>query len=178
MSRAALKRPGGFALFEVLVSLVLVAVGLLGVAKMQVLALKGTQNSGKRTLVALSAASLGAVLHGNKAYWNSGMAKDVSVTIANGKAVITGVGAEPASQCASATSKCSAAELAAHDVRTWADNLLSQVPGFSGATIALRNTPAPVAATISVNWTEAYAAGNTVGVQAPSEQSYTLYVQP
>ncbi len=51
-------RTQGFSLIEVMVALIIIAVGMLGIAKMQALALSNTESSGVRSLVAIEAASL------------------------------------------------------------------------------------------------------------------------
>jgi type IV pilus assembly protein PilV len=183
VNRTFKTKRAGFALFEVMIALLVVAVGLLGVAKMQALALKGTQLSGKRTLVALSAASLGAAIHGNKAYWNSGVAPSVTVTVSSAGAGVVAPSTLATAPTGLCTTKCSTTNLAARDLRVWVDNLIRQVPSFTGATITMVNsTTAPVSATITINWTESYVAANKSSVQSTSDpiskQSYVLYVQP
>src|SRR5580700_12341596 len=59
----------GFSLIEVMVALIIIAVGMLGIAKMQALALSTTESSGVRSLVAIEAASLAASMHANRDYW-------------------------------------------------------------------------------------------------------------
>ena len=46
----AIVREGGFSLIEVMVALIIVSVGLLGIAKMQALAYASTGIAGKRSL--------------------------------------------------------------------------------------------------------------------------------
>jgi prepilin-type N-terminal cleavage/methylation domain-containing protein len=63
---AAMPRLRGFSLIEVMVALIIIAVGMLGIAKMQALALSTTESSGVRSLVAIEAASLAATMHTNR----------------------------------------------------------------------------------------------------------------
>src|ERR1700735_3101250 len=65
-------RGRGFSLVEVMVALIIIAVGMLGIAKMQALALSTTESSGVRSLVAIEAASLAASMHANRDYWVQG----------------------------------------------------------------------------------------------------------
>jgi type IV pilus assembly protein PilV len=64
-------RTGGFTLVEVMVALVVIAIGMLGIAKMQALTLSNTGASRMRSLAAIEAASLAAAMHANRAYWAS-----------------------------------------------------------------------------------------------------------
>ncbi len=64
-------RSGGFSLVEVMVSLVVICVGLLGVAKMQALSLANTTISSQRSIAAIEASSLAAAMHTNRLYWGA-----------------------------------------------------------------------------------------------------------
>lgn len=61
----------GFSLVEVMVAVVVICVGLLGIAKMQALALSNTTTSRLRALAAIEAAGLAAAMHSNREYWAS-----------------------------------------------------------------------------------------------------------
>jgi len=60
---------GGFSLVEVMVAVVVICVGMLGIAKMQALALSNTNTSRLRALAAIEAASLASAMHSNREYW-------------------------------------------------------------------------------------------------------------
>src|SRR5262249_61998101 len=62
-------RAGGFSLVEVMVAVVIICVGLLGIAKMQALALSSTTTSRLRALAAIQAAGLASAMHSNREYW-------------------------------------------------------------------------------------------------------------
>jgi type IV pilus assembly protein PilV len=64
-------RAKGFTLTEVLVALIIIAIGALGIAKMQALALSSTGASRSRALAAIEASSLAAAMHANRAYWQN-----------------------------------------------------------------------------------------------------------
>jgi len=61
----------GFSLVEVMVAVVVICVGLLGIAKMQALALSNSNTSRLRSLAAIEAAGLAAAMHSNREYWAS-----------------------------------------------------------------------------------------------------------
>ena len=71
----------GFSLIEVLVALIVVSIGLLGIAKMQAIAFSSTGVASKRTLAAIQAASLASSMHANRAYWSVGGVAPVTTTI-------------------------------------------------------------------------------------------------
>jgi len=59
----------GFSLLEVLVALVIIGVGMLGIAKIQALAYASTGTASERSLAAIEAASLAASMRANRGYW-------------------------------------------------------------------------------------------------------------
>src|SRR5882757_3906977 len=71
---------GGFTLLEVMVSLFIISIGLLGIAKIHALAYSSTATAGTRSLVALQAAGLASSMHADRSYW-SGPAVPAVVTI-------------------------------------------------------------------------------------------------
>ena len=64
----------GFTLLEVLVAILVTSVGLLGLAKMQALAVSSTQVASSKSIIAMQTAGLAAAMHGNRAYWGNGLA--------------------------------------------------------------------------------------------------------
>ena len=50
-------------------AVVVICVGLLGIAKMQAMALSNTNMSRQRSLAAIEAASIAASMHSNRQYW-------------------------------------------------------------------------------------------------------------
>src|ERR1700756_1191655 len=72
----------GFSLIEVMVALIIISVGLLGIAKMQALALASTGTARLRALASIEAASLASIMHSDRAYWAAGPA---SVTVTGTK---------------------------------------------------------------------------------------------
>ena len=175
----------GFTLLEVMVSLMIISVGLLGVAKMQALALTNTSVASMRSLAAIQAASLAATMHENRAYWTSAApaanAGGITVTGTGpgSSPTIVGTGLTAAVDCTTGTAPyCTPDQLAAYDVQQWAAAVNSVLPNYT-ATITC-NAASPVSCTVSITWQERAVALNTAQAATTSLQApiYTLYVEP
>ena len=191
----------GFSLVEVMVAVVVICVGLLGIAKLQALALSNTSTARLRSLAALEAASLASAMHSNREYWAGTPPTSVVVT-SNPAAAPPTIVSSDAAMGATATADlgaafpampqacvgnaasgpvCPAPNLAAFDLAWWLTSLNSLLPN-PGATINCSNA-APAACTIQITWTESAVAMNSQETNAPNAQqfqtpTYTLYVEP
>jgi type IV pilus assembly protein PilV len=176
-TKYTLRNAQGFSLVEVLVALVVCSIGLLGLAKMESLALSSTGVASTRSIAAIQAASLAAAMKSNGAYWASGLASPVTT--------ITAASAAPAvsPNCQAATAgTCAPAQMAAYDLQQWALNLQEQqqLQGFF-ATITCSTNGFPVTCTIALQWAENAVAANGNQTNMAALQlvpAYTLYVQP
>jgi type IV pilus assembly protein PilV len=186
-------RARGFTLVEVMVAVVVICVGLLGIAKMQALALSNTSTSRLRSLAALEAASLAAAMHSNRQYWAN--VPPANVTLAAGPAIASSDGALAAQATAdmgnltacvgnnSGISVCNALQLAAYDVANWTTDLNALLPNPT-ATIACPPVAGlvPPSCTIQISWTERAVAMNQQAAAVAGGQfatpTYTLYVEP
>lgn len=184
------RRPSaGFSLVEVLVALVIFSVGLLGIAKMEAMALASTATSSRRSVAALEAASLANTMHLNRSFWGSGTASGLTVTI-TGNTIANPPGGTTPDCDSGVNAPCSNVALAAYDLNTWAANL-SQVLPNDAATVSC-NTSTPLACSIQIQWSEqaigmysaqgqsastptSETAGTSAAIQNPT---YTLYVEP
>jgi type IV pilus assembly protein PilV len=159
-----------------MIAVVVIAIGLLGFAKMQALALGSTHNSGTRSLVALQASALAGAMRANEAYWAAGLApatftvtgSTVSDTTLNGLTI----------DCTAAA--CTPAQVAAFDVKNWGASLAAMFPGSSGSIACSTVVGSPVTCTITVTWSEKTIAVNaaTASGSGPATLNYTLLVQP
>ena len=191
----------GFSLVEVMVAIVVICVGLLGIAKLQALSLSNTSTARLRSLAALEAASLASAMHSNREYWASTPPTAIVVT-SNLPAPPTIVPTNDGGMGAIATADlgaafpalpqncvgnaasgpvCPAVNLAAFDLAWWLTSLNSLLPN-PGATINCSNV-APAACTIQITWTESAVAmnsqeANSPGVQQFQTPTYTLHVEP
>ncbi len=174
-------RSRGVSLIEVLVAVVIIAVGLLGVAKMQALAMAATRGSSTRSLISIEAASLASAMHANRAYWNgvSTTTTQFNANVANGVITASSDAALPAQNSDCAAGVCSKTALAAYDLTAWSTAINAVTPGSTGTVMC---TGAPVACTITVNWTESMVGmnANTQNVTAQQIQNlqYSLLVEP
>jgi type IV pilus assembly protein PilV len=171
----SIHRAPGFSMVEVLVALVVLSVGLLGIAKMQALGLSSNAVAGKRALAATQADSLAAAMHENRAYWTSAAA--VGAWTASSAAVASCVKGAPGS-----AAPCTPQVLATYDLQVWAQNLNSLLPNANG-TITCQPT-IPVTCLVTITWSEKTLAINANGQAAAQAAAginvptYTLFVEP
>lgn len=131
---------------EVLVALVVMSVGMLGIASLYVTALQAKTTSGSRMKAVNLAYDIADRIRANPT-------ATASYLLAAGAAT-------PAQNCATAT--CSAAQMAAADLNAWNTLVTSAITGLPGASSANRSivqTAAPTAVspeilTITLTWTE------------------------
>jgi type IV pilus assembly protein PilV len=194
-TRRSDKMAAGFSLIEVLVALIVVSVGLLGIAKMQAIAYSSTGVASKRSLAAIEAASLASSMHANRAYWSVAGTAPVSTTV-TGSAVSASTDPQllAVTNC---TAYCTPAELAAYDLNGlngWAPTLQQLLGTSDQATIACVSpavSTAPVTCTVTIQWSEnsvalnsqeaaaaTAAEGNPAATAAFQLPSYTLYIEP
>jgi type IV pilus assembly protein PilV len=179
----ALLRTRGFSLVEIMVAVVVICVGLLGIAKMQALAVSNTSMSRQRSLAAIEAASFASSMHSNREYWAS-FTVPFQVSIsgtppvvaapsdaalqAQTTADIAAAGGGPCIGNNSGAATCSAAAdpqaLAAFDLARWWNtvSLLLPNPTLSvscpGSPVG---NPAPISCTVQIFWLEKAVAMNT-----------------
>jgi type IV pilus assembly protein PilV len=166
----------GFSLMEVMVALVVSTIGLLGLAKMEALAMSSTGVASSRSLAAIEASSLAAAMHANPGFWQAGTAQ-ASYTI-SGTATTNPYAASPTCTLTGASS-CSVQAMAFNDLNQWAGAVSQVLPGYL-ATIACSQASFPVTCTIQLQWTENGVAVNAQQTQMNSlvTPTYVLFVQP
>lgn len=184
----------GFSLIEVLVALVVCSIGLLGLAKMESLALSSEDVSGARTIAAMQAASLAAMMHADRGYWGSSSATaSAIVTGGTGTYNVTDTTLTfGGNYCTtSGTGSCTPVQMAANDLYNWASGvpsgattygLQNLLPGYQ-ATISCTPTVtnAPVTCTITISWVENAVAADsrqTSIAALAGATTYTLSVEP
>ena len=125
--RNTVRRPPGFSLVEVMVALIIICVGLLGIAKLQALMLSNTGDSRMRALAALEASSIAATMHADRDYWASTPAATTTVDDTVATKGITSADSTLATtpDCYSGGSDapCTAAKMAAFDLQNWLNDM-------------------------------------------------------
>jgi type IV pilus assembly protein PilV len=186
----------GFSLVEVLVALIVLSVGLLGIAKMQALALASTSVAGMRALAAVEANSIADSMHVNRGFWAASNASGLVVSIVGSTVTVTTAGPNgttgpvlPDVDC-STNFPCDGPTVAGYDLQTWANALSALLPGDQ-ATISC-NTTDPIDCMVTIQWSEqaigmnnsqaqgastaqSQNAGTSAAIQNPT---YVLYVEP
>ena len=182
----------GFSLVEVLVALIIVSVGLLGIAKMEALLLANTGVSRVRALVALEASSLAASMHADRDYWSaapSGLAVTINpaqaATVSSadttlGPEITAALAAPTICETGSAALPCTATQMAGYDLVQW-EQAMAAVLGNAKTAIACTQVNNEIACTITISWTENTVNANrqeTSSATAFQSQSYQLVVEP
>ncbi len=178
LNRQRVRRKAGFTLIEVLIAVLISTVALLGLAKMQALAISSTKESGSRALIAMQAGSLAGMMQANPVFWGSGTVQNFSIdngAITDGA---NGLNATVAGRCA--TTACTPAQMAAVDVQDWAANMALQFPQYTVNVVC----PAalPVNCAIYMGWIEKQVAINkstaTGAATQVTTQHFSIYVRP
>jgi type IV pilus assembly protein PilV len=178
-------RARGFTLLEVMIALVITAIGLLGIAKIQALAYASTGSASLRSLVALQASSLAATMHANRNYWSTGLVTPIVITGSHitSDAAMDGTAAT-ANYCTPAgNGSCTAAIMAAYDLHTYATTLNGMLSNSNPTTtITCPTLSLPISCTIVVTWNEHAVSIDQQSVNGTSNATflptYTLYVEP
>jgi type IV pilus assembly protein PilV len=185
---AAPVRARGFTLIEVLVALVVTGIGLLGIAKIQALAYANTGSASVRSLVAIQASGLAAIMHANRAYWSGLAPSPLTITGTTISDLTLNTTATGASDCnltgSTVPLPCTPALLAAYDLHNWANGINALIPG-ANPTTTITCQSIPVNCAIQIQWNEKSvalnaqsAAGTTAGLTGTFAPTYILYVEP
>jgi type IV pilus assembly protein PilV len=181
-NRRLCTRSAGFSLIEVMVALVVCSIGLLGLAKMESLAISSTSVAGSRSIAAIEASSLASAMHANPGYWAGGFAPAItSISYIAGVLTITDPGLQGAATCLTAgAGSCLPGVMAAYDVQQWAAALKAVLPGYLATLNCTKTVNVPVTCTIQIQWSENAVAGNVkqTNMAGLNQPTYTLFVQP
>ena len=186
---------GGFSLIEVLVALIVCSIGLLGLAKMESLALSSEGVAGTRTIAAMEASSLAAMMHADRGYWgSSSVTSSATLTwnAATSAVTISDATLLGSYNCTtSGATSCTPIQLASYDLQNWAGiNAVTSVPGLEallpGYTVIITCTPpaatVPAVCNVSISWVEnavaSNATQNNIAAVSAALPTYQLIVYP
>ncbi len=153
-------KAGGFTIIEVLVSIFVLALGVMGVAGMQLHAMRASHLSGYQTTAVQMAAALADKMRAN--------AVSMRKTGANNPFLFTYQASDSVSENDGATTcygaaECNAAEMAVFDINEWQQRLNASLPGARAA-VCHDSTPVGEGASKHLTWECDASAG---GVNAP-----------
>ena len=160
-------KESGFSLIEVLVSLLILSIGLLGLAGLQGVALKTADSANLRATAAILSHEILEQMRANRAAAING---DYDLALADDD---NAAPSEPEKNCDEEA--CNAAEIALHDVYTWRDKIVSgsntsnQFPSGNAAIAVNANN----IATITIQWDDARGDTNRAN-NAPRTVSFTI----
>ncbi len=202
MSTPIMTTSRGFSLVEVLVALFVISVGMLGIAKMQALAISSTGTAGSRAIVALEAAGLASAMHANRAYWanpgGTGGSLYTNISASSGTAAVmlgegnTTSAVDVTQDCVADT--CDGYHMALVDLQNFGTALAQVVPA-ANAFVTCQDTTVPLSCIITIKWLEnipgmtpqtssAALSSADEGGSGPDTDhliqrpQYTLYVEP
>jgi type IV pilus assembly protein PilV len=150
MRAAPIHRQYGFSLIEALVSLIVISVGMIGIAALYGQGLGASRTALYRTQAVNLAADMADRIRANRS----------ATTLYEGAAAD--------SDCDAGDNKnCTVAEMAAHDLWLWQNQVQNQLPAGAGAVSV--DTTTPPTYTINVTWQEVGlgAITHTIAVEVP-----------
>ena len=131
----------GFTLVEVLIALVVLSVGMLGVAVLLLGGLQGSRHALIRTQAVNLASDMAERIRANR---SAGTTYDTEFTTA--PALVAA--------CEQAASTCTPAQMASNDLKRWQDALAAGLPAGTGAVDVQPITATVNQYTITVSWTQ------------------------
>lgn len=133
----ATRRVRGFSMVEALVALVVLGVGMLGIASLYVITLRSSGSAISRMQAVNLASDLGDRIRANRM---AGVAYE-------GSPATSGDG------CIGAAANCSPQQMAAHDLFVWEQQIAAALPGGSGS-VEVDDTTNPSTYVITLTWQE------------------------
>jgi len=149
-------RQTGFSLFEVLITMVVSVIGLMGLAALQAAGIRSNQSAYHSSQAAILAYDIADKMRANTSSINNYLSSYMAPDAASAQAGCNTTGG------------CSSAELAENDLFDWNSDLVSTLPSAAG-TIALDG----VIYTISVNWDD-----NRDGVVDADDANFQVSFEP
>ena len=147
----------GFSLLEALVAMIVIFIGVLGMAGIQMKSAAMTDTARYQSLAALIASSVSAQMQANPVYWLA----------ASGTVSVTG----------SSVSGGPVAGIAYLDLQSFGQNIASVLPGGTGQISCTPNASGTNSCSISLSWSEKnISISNTIGASGLLAQQYSTLV--
>ena len=148
----------GITIIEVLIAMLILAIGLLGMASLQVRAVQDTTNSSFRSIAIYYANDMADRMRANK-----------DAVAAGGYNVHTG-GSDKSGTCL-AVAGCDSANMALHDKWEWQQNIAAALPAGRGEI-----SVATGVYTVEVFWTDRVSQSTAGGVNAGTDETSVSFV--
>lgn len=128
----------GFSMVEVLVALVVLGVGMLGIASLFVVTLRSSGSAISRMQAVNLASDLGDRIRANR----------------TAQAAYADLPAEDDTGCIGSTANCNPADMAGHDLFVWQKQIDDTLPGDPSGSVKVLTTTTPRTYEITVTWSE------------------------
>jgi type IV pilus assembly protein PilV len=159
----------GFSLFEVLIALVILALGMLGIAQMLLITHKSNSSNYIRQQAVQSAYNILDRIHANRSAALAG-----NYTVSN--LVLTGSPTAPTAPATTCdTSICTSTQLAAYDLWYWLAMDVAQLPNGCGA-VSSGISGVNTIVTVTVQWDDS-PAQKALGTTNPSPTQFVIKSQ-
>ncbi|MDR3393180.1 MAG: type IV pilus modification protein PilV [Sulfuriferula sp.] len=139
-----MKKELGFAMLEVLISFLIIMIGVLGLAGLQMMAINNTEVARYQSLAVLLASNMATQMQSNAAYWGTA---PTNITVTN-----TSITGGPAAGPNCGSTLCTGPEMANYDLQNWGASVASTLPSGNGQITCVANTPA--VCTLTLFWLE------------------------
>jgi type IV pilus assembly protein PilV len=143
-----LKKSQGFTIIEVLVSMVILAIGVLGLGVMQITSMQNTQSGQMRS----QASILGYDMIDS-------MRTNIPSVTAGAYALNINAKDQVAPNCYGADADCSIGEMAISDIEHWRTSLAASLPSGRGS-IVTSDLVDTTLVTVTIQWVDPYSAAN------------------
>ncbi len=170
-NRASRARARGFSMVEALVALVVLCVGMLGMASLQMVAIRTSGSAISRMQAVNLASDIGDRIRANR---NAGTAYEFDSAgnddEGEGEGEGDGEEEETSISCVGTSQNCTASQMASYDLAEWARQINAALPGQPTGSVHVDTGTEPATYTITITWLEA-------GESQENRQSYVMRMQ-